>query len=42
MKVQRSKEFSTIRKLTNKVKDLEKRCEEIELVMIRMLEEKKQ
>tara|TARA_B100000768_G_C10924285_1_gene226922 strand:- start:16 stop:144 length:129 start_codon:yes stop_codon:yes gene_type:complete len=42
MKAQRSKEFSAIRKLTNKVKDLEKRCEEIELVMIRMLEEKKQ
>ena len=42
MKAKRSKEFSTIRKLTNKVKDLEKRCEEIELIVIEILQEKKQ
>ena len=42
MKAQRNKEFSTIRKLKKQVIDLEKRCEEIELVMITMLQEKKQ
>ena len=42
MKAQRNKEFSTIRKLKKQVIDLEKRCEEIELVMIAILQEKKQ
>tara|TARA_R100001377_G_scaffold20529_1_gene10795 strand:+ start:533 stop:661 length:129 start_codon:yes stop_codon:yes gene_type:complete len=42
MKPQRSKEFTTLRKLSKKVEDLEKRCEEIELVVIVMLQEKKQ
>jgi len=42
MKVQRNKEFSTIRKLKKQVIDLEKRCEEIELIMIAILQEKKQ
>jgi hypothetical protein len=42
MKAQRNKEFSTIRKLKYKVKDLEKRCEEIELILITMLQEKNQ
>ena len=37
MKRESNKQFSTVRKLTNKVKDLEKRCEEIEL-MIAVLE----
>jgi|TARA_R110000796_G_scaffold237743_2_gene357871 hypothetical protein len=38
MKRESNKQFSTVRKLTNKVKDLEKRCEEIELIMIAVLE----
>jgi|TARA_R110000824_G_scaffold130365_1_gene292186 hypothetical protein len=42
MKPTRSKEFSTIKKLKRQVVDLEKRCEEIELIMITMLQEKKQ
>ena len=42
MKPQRSKEFTTLRKLSKKVEDLEIRCEEIELVVIVMLQEKKQ
>tara|TARA_R100001377_G_scaffold10501_1_gene5264 strand:+ start:172 stop:300 length:129 start_codon:yes stop_codon:yes gene_type:complete len=42
MKAQRSKDSSTVRKLKKQVIDLEKRCEEIELVMITMLQEKKQ
>tara|TARA_R110000822_G_scaffold10410_2_gene39508 strand:- start:518 stop:646 length:129 start_codon:yes stop_codon:yes gene_type:complete len=42
MKAQRNKEFSTIRKLKRQVVDLEKRCEEIELIIIKMLQEKKQ
>ena len=42
MKAQRNKEFSTIRKLKRQVVDLEKRCEEIELIVIKMLQEKKQ
>jgi|TARA_R110000796_G_scaffold18688_13_gene56554 hypothetical protein len=37
-----NKQFTTVRKLTNKVKDLEKRCEEIEVILITMLQEKKQ
>ena len=35
-------EFVKIRKLTAKVKDIEKRCEEIELILIKMLEDKSQ
>ena len=42
MKTQRNKEFSTIRKLKKQVTDLEKRCEEIEVILITMLQEKKQ
>ena len=42
MKAPRNKEFSTIRKLKKQIIDLEKRCEEIELIMITMLQEKKQ
>tara|TARA_R110000851_G_scaffold76110_1_gene167456 strand:+ start:205 stop:390 length:186 start_codon:yes stop_codon:yes gene_type:complete len=37
-----NKQFTTVRSLTNKVKDLEKRCEEIELILIKMLEDKSQ
>ena len=37
-----NKQFTTVRNLTNKVKDLEKRCEEIELILITILQEKKQ
>ena len=37
-----NKQVTTIRSLTNKVKDIEKRCEEIELILIKMLEEKSQ
>ena len=36
-----NKQFTTVRSLTNKVKDLEKRCEEIELILITLLQEKK-
>ena len=42
MKTESNKQFTTVRKLTNKVRDLEKRCEEIELILITMLQEKKQ
>ena len=35
-------EFVKIRKLTAKVKDIEKRCEEIELSLTKLLQEKKQ
>ena len=42
MKAQRNKEFSTIRKLKKQVIDLEKRCEEIELIVFAILKEKKQ
>ena len=42
MKIQRNKEFSTIRKLKKQVVDLEKRCVEIETTLITMLQEKKQ
>ena len=42
MKTQRNKEFSTIRKLKKRVIDLEKRCAEIELIVIAILQEKKQ
>jgi|TARA_R110000851_G_scaffold124968_2_gene255572 hypothetical protein len=38
MKQSRNKEFSTIRKLKKQVIDLEKRCEEIELIVITMLQ----
>mgnify|MGYP000368424286 CR=1 FL=1 len=36
-----NKQFTTVRSLTNKVNDLEKRCEEIELILIALLQEKK-
>jgi len=42
MKPENNKQFSTIRKLSKKVEDLEKRCEEVELVIITILQEKKQ
>jgi len=42
MKPENNKQFSTIRKLSKKVGDLEKRCEEVELVIIAILQEKKQ
>tara|TARA_R110002051_G_C8592587_1_gene479019 strand:+ start:82 stop:216 length:135 start_codon:yes stop_codon:yes gene_type:complete len=41
MKPQRSKEFTTLRKLSKKVEDLEKRCEEIELILLFIVGEKK-
>tara|TARA_B100000780_G_C20786590_1_gene312368 strand:+ start:190 stop:318 length:129 start_codon:yes stop_codon:yes gene_type:complete len=42
MKKKSNKQFTTVRKLGSKVKDLQKRCEEIELIVITMLQEKKQ
>ena len=45
MKQMRNKEllpFRVIKKLTKRITDLEKRCEELELILICMLEEKKQ
>ena len=38
MKQNRSKQFSTIRKLKKQVIDLEKRCQEIETIMIAVLQ----
>jgi len=37
MKNKTNKQFTTVKKLTNKVKHLEKRCEEIELILLQML-----
>jgi hypothetical protein len=42
MKPHRNREFSEIRKLKKRYVDLEKRCEEIELILITILQEKKQ
>ena len=38
MKKQTNKQFSTVRKLTNKVRDMESRFEEIELILITMMD----
>jgi hypothetical protein len=38
MKRESNKQFSTIRKLKKQVIDLEKRCEEIETIMIAVLQ----
>ena len=37
-----NKQFTTVRSLPSKVKKLEKRCEEIELSLTKLLQEKKQ
>ena len=37
-----NKQFTTVRSLTSKVKKVEKRCEEIELSLTKLLQEKKQ
>jgi len=42
MKPTRTKEFSVMRKLKKKVKDMESRIEELENILIQILEEKKQ
>ena len=38
MKKQTNKQFSTVRKLTNKVRDMESRFEEIELILMTMMD----
>ena len=38
MKKQTNKQFSTVRKLTSKVRDMESRFEEIELILITMMD----